>query len=237
MRRFYHFHREKRSVRSPNPLRAPAQSTAFSNRRFNRRAAQNRSSSDSTQTHLQNHAASASQLSTYKASCAGFTTLLRFSIKPCAALNSHASARTYFKNHRRIKPLFLRFRATPSAKPRCQCLPAIHVQSILRRIHHAPSLQHQTLRRAQLSRIRANVFQKTSPHKTALPPIPRKPSDALPSRTPSARFAAFLCFASNPAKPIQRPTIRTCSAARAGDYGQPERRRTKKPPHPIGCGG
>ena len=114
MRRFYHFHREKRSVRSPNPLRAPAQSTAFSNRRFNRRAAQNRSSSDSTQTHLQNHAASASQLSTYKASCAGFTTLLRFSIKPCAALNSHASARTPFKNHRRTKLLSIRFRASPA---------------------------------------------------------------------------------------------------------------------------
>ena len=86
MRRFYHFRREKRSVRrSQNPLRAPAQSTAFSNRRFNRRAAQKRSSSDSTQTHLQNHAASAAKLSMYKASCAGFTTLLRFGIKPAPA--------------------------------------------------------------------------------------------------------------------------------------------------------
>ena len=411
MRQFYHFRREKRSVHSPNPLRAPAQSTAFSNRRFNRRAAQNRSSSDSAQPHLQNHAASAAKLSMYKASCAGFTTLLRFGIKPAPAqlpliranalqkpsphkvvhhsiprnpickttlpvplsypctkhlasdsprsfasasnpaprstlthprerpskniaaqsrspfdsvqphLQNHAASASQlsmykvscagfttllrfsikpcaplirakpFKNHRRTKTLSIRFHASPPAKPRCQCLPVIHVQSILRRIHHAPSIginpalcptpAHPRERPsktiaaqnrspsdstqaqrcssiprkspsagftaflcfgikpapAQLLRIRANVFQKPSPHKTALHPIPRKPSDAQPSRTPSAGFTAFLCIASNPTKPIQRPTIRTCSAARAGDYGQPERRRTKKPPHPIGCGG
>ena len=175
MRRFYHFHREKRSVRSPNPLRAPAQSTAFSNRRFNRRAAQNRSSSDSTQTHLQNHAASASQLSTYKASCAGFTTLLRFGIKPCAALNSHASAQTYFKKHRRTKPLSLRFRASPATL----CHPA----------HPAPD----------------------SPHSFALHQIPQSPYNARQSA---------------PALPHAR-----------GIAARPERRRTKKPPHPIGCGG
>ena len=114
MRRFYHFRREKRSVCSQNPLRAPAQSTAFSNRRFNRRAAQNRSTSDSAQACLQNHAASASQLSMYKASCAGFTTLLRFGIKPCALPNSRASAQTYFKKHRRTKPLSIRFHASPA---------------------------------------------------------------------------------------------------------------------------
>ena len=231
MRQFYHFRREKRSVHSPNPLRAPAQSTAFSNRRFNRRAAQKRSSSDSAQPHLQNHAASASQLSMYKASCAGFTTLLRFGIKPCAALNSHASAQTYFKKHRRTKPLSIRFHASPAL--------FIHPAKISqRRIHHAPSLRHQTCARP------TPTHPRERPSKT-IAAQNRSPFDftqaqrcsSIPRKSPSAGFTAFLRFASNPAKPIQRPTIRTCSAACAGDYGQPERRRTKKPPHPIGCGG
>ena len=317
MRRFYHFRREKRSVRrSQNPLRAPAQSTAFSNRRFNRRAAQNRSSSDSAQARLQSRAASAAKLSMYKASCAGFTTLLRlastlrplnsrasaqtyfkkhrrtkplsirfhaspatlshpapsagfaaflrFGINPRAPLSSRASARTPFKKrcrtkplsirfhaspatlchpahpapdsphssasasnpaprsfartpfkkHRRTKPLSIRFRATPSAKPRCQCRQVIHVQSILRRIHHAPSLRHQTLRplnsrasartyfkkhrRTKLLSIRFRASPATlchpahpapdSPHSFALHQIPQSPYNARQS-TPALPHA------------------------------------------------
>ena len=172
MRRFYHFRREKRSVRSQNPLRAPAQSTAFSNRRFKHRAAQKRSSSDSAQPHLQNHAASASQLSMYKASCAGFTTLLRFGIKPAPAQLPR-----------------IRVNALQKPSPHKTALPpiprkpsAVHPSRPQRRIHRIPPLRHQTLRPAQLPRIRANALQKPSPHKTALHPIPRKPSAVHSSR-------------------------------------------------------
>ena len=193
-------------------------------------AAQNCSPSDSAQAHLQNHAASASQLSMYKASCAGFTTLLRFGINPAP----RSSARTPFKNHRRTKPLSIRFRASPATL--CHPAPSAGFAAFLRfgikpcaalnshasartpfkkhrRTNRSssdsaqPHLQNHaasafqlsiykascagfttllrlasTLRSAQLPRIRANALQKPSPHKTALYPIPRKPSDARPSR-------------------------------------------------------
>ena len=173
----------------------------------------------------------------YKASCAGFTTLLRLA----STLRSAQLPRIRANVFQKASPHKVVLHSIP-CNPICKTTLPVHPSYPCTK-HLAPDSPrsfdwHQPCARS------TPAHPRERPSKT-IAAQNRSPFDftqaqrcsSIPRKSPSAGFTAFLCIASNPTKPIQRPTIRTCSAARAGDYGQPERRRTKKPPHPIGCGG